>query len=325
MSDLAESRLGRYRLLKLLGRGGMGEVHLAHDDMLDRHVAIKFVAIGKQSDPEARRRLVREAQAAASLDHPSICPVYEVGEAPDGRAYIVMQYVEGETLSARLAQGAMPAREALDICVHIADALAVAHRHGIIHRDLKSSNVMVTPSGLPKLLDFGIAKAVVLPVSAAEAPTLQNDTSDGIILGTPGSMSPEQVQQRPLDGRSDLFALGTLLYECLTGRRPFDARTTLEIIANVLHAQPPAPSSLRADVTEQHDALCLRLMAKEPADRFQSAEEVVGAARLLLSESLRGGTGGVRGPIAPPGTALPGMRGRVLLGAAVAAAWASSR
>src|SRR4051794_2447291 len=146
---------GRYRIVRLLGRGGLGEVYLAHDRTLDRDVAVKFVAPEKLANPDARRRLIREARAAAGLDHPAICTVYETGEADDGRSYMVMQYVEGETLASVLARGPMPVREALMLCVRIAEALGVAHRRGIVHRDLKPGNVMIMPSGHPKLVDFG--------------------------------------------------------------------------------------------------------------------------------------------------------------------------
>ena len=276
-----------YRLLELLGRGGMGEVYLADDLTLRRKVAIKFLLPDKKQDPEARRRLLREAQAAASLDHPGICTVFEMGETADGRIYIVMQYVEGETLARILERGPMPVRDALTICGHLAEALVAAHHHGIVHRDLKPANVMVTPSGRPRLLDLGIAKVVTSAGAAGDAPTTSTGTAAGSLVGTPGYMSPEQLQQRPVDGRSDLFSLGVVLFECLTGRRAFDATTTFELIANVLHVHPPAPSTLRPELTDRHDELCARLLAKDREDRFQSADEVVGAIRLLQPGTSR--------------------------------------
>ncbi len=291
----------------------MGEVHLARDETLGRNVAIKFVSVERRGDADAGRRLVREAQAAAALDHPSICAIHEAGETPDGRAFIVMQYVEGESLSAVLQRGPLPVRDAIALCVHIAEALATAHRHGVIHRDLKPSNVMITPSGRPKLLDFGIAKVVGAPAAVAEAPTSSEGTTGGTILGTPAYMSPEQVQQRPLDGRSDLFSLGVLLYECLTGRRLFQQANVFATIASVLHVAPPAPSTVRRDLTEQHDELCLRLLAKDPLDRFQTAEEVVGAAGMLLTDSARTTIDATRKPVADRG-AQPWISGRSLAG-----------
>jgi tetratricopeptide (TPR) repeat protein len=270
-----------YRLIHLLGRGGMGEVYLAEDLRLNRKVAIKFLLAHKSKDDDARRRLLREAQAAAALDHPCICAVYETGDTADGHAYIVMQYVDGEPLSAILQRGPLPARQALELCGHIAEALSAAHHQGIIHRDLKPANVIVTKSGRPKILDLGIAKVIpgMTPSGDTEADT--GSTAAGDLMGTAGYMSPEQVQHRRLDGRCDLFSLGALLFECLTGRRAFDGSTTFETLANVLHVHPPAPSQLRPELTEAHDNVCRRLLAKDPADRFQAADEVVGALRAL--------------------------------------------
>ena len=286
MPDISGAvEFGRYQLHELLGRGGMGEVFRAHDMALNRDVAIKFVATTKLADPEARGRLLREAKAAAGLDHPGICPVYEAGETPDGRAFIVMQFVDGRPLSELVANGPLPVREALGYAVQIAEALSAAHHNGIVHRDLKPSNVMVEASGRVRLLDFGIAKVIASAPAAANLSTTSVHTTGNALVGTPGYMSPEQIQQRPLDGRADLFALGVLLYECLTGKRPFDAPTPVETVAKVLHVQLPPASSLREGLSDRHDALCERLLAKEPADRFQSADEVVGAIRLLLQET----------------------------------------
>ena len=287
--------LGRYRLIRLLGRGGMGEVYLAADLTLGRDVAIKFVASEKLGDPDARRRLLKEARAAAALDHPYICAVHEIGETADGRAYIVMQYVEGETLSTVLERGPMPVRDALSCAVHIAEALAAAHEHGVVHRDLKPSNVIITPSGRPKLLDFGIAKVMAV-ASDGDTRTAPTGTTAGVLVGTPAYMSPEQMQLRPIDGRSDLFSLGVLILECFTGQRAFQGVTPIATGANVLHVHPPPPSTLRPDLTAAHDELCRRLLAKDPSDRFQSASEVVGAIRLLMPDTSRT-------PAAEPGSA----------------------
>jgi len=263
---------GRYQLHELLGRGGMGEVFRAHDTALDRDVAIKFVAADKLADPEARVRLLREAKAAAGLDHPGICPVYEAGESPDGRAFIVMQFVEGRPLSELATNGLLPVRETLGYAVQIAEALSAAHHRGIVHRDLKPSNVMVDASGRIRLLDFGIAKVMTSAAVATDLSTTSVQTTANKLVGTPGYMSPEQIQQRPLDGRSDLFALGVLLYECLTGKRPFDARTPVETVANVLHVQLPPPSTLRQGLTDRHDALCERLLANPLIEDYEIVE-----------------------------------------------------
>src|SRR5262245_9955848 len=283
----AEQGPGRYRIIRLLGRGGLGEVYLAEDTKLRREVAIKFIAADKIADENARRRFKVEALAAGTLDHPCICAVWDHDAPPDGRAYIVMQYVEGQPLSAVLARGAMPPREALDLCGHVAEALGVAHHKVVIHRDVKPSNIMVTPSGLPKLVDFGIAKVIAETAGSHEGTTTTGEPLTEGIIGTPAYMSPEQLQQQPLDGRSDLFSLGAVLFECLTGRRAFDGRTMPAIAAQVLHEHPPAPSSLRPGLGQQEDELCRRLLAKDRADRFQSADEVVGAIRLLHRDTSR--------------------------------------
>jgi tetratricopeptide (TPR) repeat protein/tRNA A-37 threonylcarbamoyl transferase component Bud32 len=287
MPDAGALDSGRYRIGRLLGRGGLGEVYLAHDHTLGRDVAIKFLNPDKVGHADARRGLLREARAAAALDHPYICTVYEAGETADGRGFIVMQYVEGQTLSDVLQQGAMPIRDALILCADIADALAVAHRRGVIHRDLKPGNIMVTPSGRPKLVDFGIAKVALGREQPPDQSTVTDSVLDDAVSGTPSYMSPEQVQRHTVDGRSDLFSLGLVLFECLTGRRAFRGSTPVEILANILHLHPPAPSSLRTGVTEGYDELCRRLLAKDPADRFQSADEVVGAIRVLLPDTSR--------------------------------------
>jgi len=287
-SSEAEPDPDRYQLIRLLGRGGFGEVHLARDSSLRRQVAIKFVAPDRLGHEDARRQLLHDARAAAALDHQYICTVYEAGETADGRGFIVMQYVDGETLSDLLRRGAMPARDALTLCSRIAEALAAAHEKGIVHRDLKPGNVMITGSGAPKLVDFGIATRMVASAAAAGADTVTDSTISGpLIVGTPSYMSPEQVQHHPLDGRSDLFALGAVLFECLTGRRAFSGPTAIETTGQVLHVHPPAPSTLNPEVTAAEDELCRRLLAKDPADRFQSANEVVGAIRLLLPDTSR--------------------------------------
>ena len=289
----------KYRLIRPLGAGGMGTVYLAHDTTLKRDVAIKFVAADRLGDAAARKRLVREAQAAAALDHPAICAVYEIEIPPDGPACIVMQYVEGETLAARLQRGMMPVREALALTTELAQALAVAHKRGVIHRDLKPQNIMVTPDGRPKLLDFGIATlAEAAPSRAGDSAT--TITTETILAGTPRYMSPEQIAQRPVDGRSDLFSLGCVLYECLTARPAFQGGNALEIYASVLHVHPPPPSTIRLELTPQHDELCRRLLAKEPADRFQTVDELLGALRVMLPDTSSGAdTRTVSGRIEP--------------------------
>jgi tetratricopeptide (TPR) repeat protein len=278
----ADARLSNYRLERLLGAGGMGSVYLARDLALDRPVAIKFISPDRAADPVARQRLIREARAAASLDHPNICVIHEVIDEPGGRACIVMQYVEGETLASKLQTGPLDVRLALSIAADLASALSVAHRHGVIHRDIKPHNIVLTPDNHSKLLDFGLALQN-LPAASNDETTASVLTAPGALAGTPAYMSPEQVQGVPLDGRSDLFSLGSVLYECLTGRRAFIGTTPYETAHNILQVDSPDPSSVRPDLHPQHDELCRRLLAKHRDDRFQSADELLGALRVSSS------------------------------------------
>jgi tetratricopeptide (TPR) repeat protein/predicted Ser/Thr protein kinase len=269
-----------YRIERRLGAGGMGEVYLAHDTKLHRQVAIKFLSA--PDDEHARRRLIREARAAAGLDHPGVCAVYEVGTDPARGDFVVMQYVEGEPLSDRLRRGRLEPTEALQVAERIAEALMAAHARGVVHRDLKPQNIIITPSGRPKLLDFGLAKRALTAAAAAEAPTTAAITRPYAMLGTPGYMAPEQIRNGPVDRRADVFALGCVLYECLTGQRAFPGPTPPDMLAQVLNTDPPPVSSVVPGVGEGVDALCSRLLRKDVKERCQSAEEALGAIRALL-------------------------------------------
>jgi tetratricopeptide (TPR) repeat protein/tRNA A-37 threonylcarbamoyl transferase component Bud32 len=285
-TSASDERLSKYELLRPLGSGGMGEVYLARDRVLQRQVAIKFVSSKRFADPGADRRLVREARAAAALDHPAICPVYDV-LGTDDRTCIVMQYVEGETLAARLKRGPLSPAEALALATSIADALTVAHAAGIIHRDLKPQNIILMPDGRPKLLDFGIAQTQLPPevVASVVTHTATVTTQPGTVVGTPAYMSPEQVLRKPLDGRSDLFSLGAVFFECLTGQAAFQAATDVETWARVVYLTPPAPSSIIRAVTPALDAVVAKLLAKDPADRFASANETVAMLRTFAANA----------------------------------------
>jgi tetratricopeptide (TPR) repeat protein/predicted Ser/Thr protein kinase len=269
-----------YRIERRLGAGGMGEVYLAHDTKLHRQVAIKFLSA--PDDAHARRRLLREARAAAGLDHPGVCAVYEVGTDPARGDFVVMQYVEGEALSDRLRRGRLEPTEALQVAERIAEALMAAHDRGIVHRDLKPQNVIIMPSGRPKLLDFGLAKRALTGAAAAEAQTTAAITRPYAMLGTPGYMAPEQIRNGPVDRRADVFALGCVLYECLTGQRAFPGPTPPDMLGQVLHTDPPPVSSVVPGIGEGVDALCARLLRKDVKERCQSAEEALGAIRALL-------------------------------------------
>lgn len=253
---------------------------LAHDRLLNRAVAIKFLLDSGTSGEEGRQRLLREARAAAALDHPYICAIHEVSTDERGRTFIVMQYVEGETLATRLQRGPLGVREAIDLVSGIADALDAAHRRGVVHRDLKPQNVMITMSGTPKLLDFGIAK-VQRDADDVSNGTTTTHLESGGIAGTPGYMAPEILQGQRADARSDLFSMGVVLYECLTGTRPFRGVTPQEVWGQVLHIEPTRPSRAGARVDPGVDEFCRRLLAKEPGDRFQSAAQAIGALQLL--------------------------------------------
>ena len=310
MSLETGSQIGHYRVERKLGTGGMGAVYLARDTQLDRLVALKLLV--SQSD-EGRRRLLREARAVAKLDHPGICAVHEVGHDDAAGDFIALQYIEGETLLSRLRRGRLKPDEALSIAGRVAEALAVAHRNGIVHRDLKPANIMLTPAGVPKLLDFGLATHLAGSASAAEALTVTPITDPIGAVGTPSYMSPEQVRNETPDVRSDVFSLGAVVYECLTGRRPFAGQTNAEIMGSVLHVEPATVSSVVPAIGPAYDAFCARLLNKQPAGRFQSAEEVLGAIRALVP-SYQFGTGTTSGVAVPPPR--PKSRARVWVTAA---------
>ncbi|MEA2599272.1 MAG: eukaryotic-like serine/threonine-protein kinase [Acidobacteriota bacterium] len=267
-SESADS-IGAYRILEVLGRGGMGEVFLAWDEGLQRRVAIKRIRHDGEITPTLRQRLLREAQAVAGLSHPAIVHVYELQKDDAGDDCIVMEYVEGRTLAATLVGGPLDPALAVRLAGEVASGLAAAHAAGIVHRDLKAENIIVTPSGHAKILDFGLAKPLV---PANGDPTL---TMSGLVLGTCRSMSPEQAKGAEVDERSDLFSLGVMLYEMLTGQPPFRGSGALEILTQVISKDPPRVDTVRPAVPSRLGSLIARLLEKEPAFRPHSAAEVV--------------------------------------------------
>ncbi len=270
---LVGQTVAHFRVVEPLASGGMGVVYRAFDTHLSRPVALKFPLPGQRLDGQVRERFVREARAAAALDHPNICSIYETGEAEDGQLFLAMPLYQGETLKARIARaGPLAIPDALRIAEQIARGLNAAHRAGIVHRDLKPANVMLLPEGEVKILDFGVARV------ADATLTKSRDT-----LGTVSYMAPEQVRGDPLDGRADLWALGVLLYEMSTGRRPFEGPHEIAVAHAILHARAPRPSTLRAEIGVELDALVLGLLAREPDRRPASAEAV--AAELDAMES----------------------------------------
>jgi serine/threonine-protein kinase len=281
--DLPE-RIAHFRVLSLLGKGGMGVVYRAEDEKLRRVVALKVLPAAAEGDDERRRRFMREARSAASLTHPNIAAVHEVGEDA-GRIYIAMELVEGETLRRRIAAGPLPVREAVRIARAIARGLARAHAKGVLHRDLKPDNVLLDPEGEPKILDFGLAKlhepAAPEGASAIEKlETASHDTKDGQLLGTPGYMSPEQAKGTvDVDERSDVFSLGVVLYEMLAGKRPFRGDATLDVLIAASRDKPEPLTGVPPEVA----AIVDKCLAKRPEDRYANARAVVEAMDAVQS------------------------------------------
>jgi serine/threonine protein kinase/Flp pilus assembly protein TadD len=276
---VGELVLGRYRIEAQLGAGGMGEVYLAEDTNLDHKVAIKFLPSYLEADEQAKRRLILEAKAAAQLDHPNICRVYKVKEEAN-RSFIVMQYVDGKTLADRIKDKPLDLREAVDVGMQIVEALAEAHSHGIVHRDIKPRNVMINTRGQVKVLDFGLVKVVGGTIGESNADERSSLlSSPGQRAGTPPYMSPEQACGAAVDARCDLFAVGVILYECLSGRRPFSGDTDKKILAQVRYLDPPPPSQFNPSVPPELDRAILKALAKERGARYQSANDLLGDLR----------------------------------------------
>ena len=269
-SEIAPERIGRYAIERKLGAGGMGVVYAARDERLQRTVALKTLSL-LSDDETARRRFWREARAAASVNHPNVCQIYEIGE-DDGELFIAMELLEGEVLSERLRRGAMNASRAVPIGLEMLSALSALHARGIVHRDLKPSNVFVTPHGV-KLLDFGLARP---EVEAAPDPATDL-TMPGMVMGTPRYMAPEQITGDVVDGRSDLFAAGAILFEMLSGRPAFSGRTIVEIVHATRYEQPPALTGSPA--VAALDRAIRRALSKNPADRFATADDMAAELR----------------------------------------------
>ncbi len=263
-------RFGPYEILDLIGAGGMGEVYRARDTRLGRIVAVKVLAATVSERPAARLRFEREARAISSLSHPNICAVFDVGQ-DDGIEYIVMEYLQGESLAQRLARHALRRDHAFQYAIEIASALAEAHRAGIVHRDLKPGNVVLTAAGA-KLLDFGLAK-LKEPDSDTTGTVSDAITVDGQIVGTMAYMSPEQVQGKPVDARSDIFSFGAMLHEMLTQQRAF-VGSQAQLIAAILSSEPPPPSRIEPQCSPELDHLVARCLAKEPGERWQTAQDL---------------------------------------------------
>jgi tRNA A-37 threonylcarbamoyl transferase component Bud32 len=273
MDEPVPTVISHYRILRRLGAGGMGEVYLAEDSLLGRKVAIKVLPARSIADEKARSRLIREARTAARLDHPNICAIHEVGE-DQSLSFIVMQHVEGETLAERMRREPLELNEALDVAVQVADALAEAHALGIIHRDLKPSNVMLTARGQAKVMDFGLAKLVLDTATDTEASTDLMLTDSGTVVGTAPYMSPEQVRGDALDTRSDLFSFGALLYEAVSGRKPFAAESRAATFSAVLTREPLPLVRFSPQAPEELERIVAKALAKDREQRYQSAKDL---------------------------------------------------
>ena len=287
----AGQKIAHFEVLGKLGAGGMGVVYKARDVHLDRMVALKVLPPARADDAAMRSRLLREARAASALNHSNIVTIYEAGSA-DGIDFIAMEYVEGTTLSRRIPPQGMPVGEAFAVARSIATALAVAHTAGIVHRDLKPANVMVRPDGAVKVMDFGLAKAVIPAIDELEStrtikagtPPREQETAAGAVLGTAPYMSPEQAEGKPVDARSDVFSFGAMLYEMLTGHRAFHGDTLIATISSVLKDTPPPLHHVRREVEPRFEDVVDRCLQKNRDDRYASGAEL---AEALASIAVR--------------------------------------
>ena len=282
----AGTKLDSFEIISPVGAGGMGEVYRARDSVLKRDVAIKVLPEYWSRDPDRLRRFEVEAQAAATLNHPNVISIFHVGRY-EGSPYIVTELLQGETLRERLRHGAMPLREVLDIGGSIAQGLAAAHAAGVVHRDLKPENIFLTKDGRVKLLDFGLAKFDPVASESGSTATVQQVTNPGHVLGTVGYMSPEQVRGRPADTRSDIFALGVILYEMVTGRPAFRKETSAETMSAILKEDPPAISQHSSTTPPGLQRVIARCLTKNAEQRFQHASDV-GFALEALSDTSTG-------------------------------------
>ena len=291
----AGTRLGPYEITDVLGAGGMGEVYRARDTRLDRDVAIKVLPDTFAADPDRLSRFEREARAVAALSHPGILAIHDFGQS-DGLTYAVMELLEGSTLRARLDSSPLPPRRAVDLAGQIVRALGAAHEKGIVHRDIKPENIFITTDGHVKILDFGLARLVPSPIGtlAAAGTRTRVETTDGVVLGTVGYMSPEQVRGVAADHRSDIFSFGVVLYEMLTGRRPFAGSTAVETMNAILKEDPPAMAVSDTAIAPTLGRLVAHCLEKEPAERFQSARDLA-----FSLEALRGSSDTAVGAVVP--------------------------
>jgi eukaryotic-like serine/threonine-protein kinase len=276
--------ISHYRVIGRLGIGGMGVVYEAEDERLPRRVALKFLPDELAGDPDAGRRLTREAATVALLNHPRICTIHEIDQY-EGRPFIVMERLQGDNLKVHMARRKLETVEVLDIADQVADALDAAHAAGIVHRDIKPGNVFVAPDGLVKVLDFGLARRVE---AGDAAPGLEGSTIPGRPVGTTNYMAPERILQLPLDSRCDLFSLGVVIYEMATGRLPFAAASPSETVRNILDSEATPLTDLAPDRPAQLGRIVRRLTAKRADDRYQTAAALRADLTALRKRTSRG-------------------------------------
>src|SRR6185436_8244450 len=290
--------LDPYQVVGLIGEGGMGAVYRAKDTRLDRFVAIKVLTNVAVSDRERLLRFEQEARATGMLNHPNLLTIYDIGRDGDGNPYLVSELLEGETLSTRLLRGPLAARKAVDAALQMALGLAAAHEKGVVHRDLKPDNIFLTRDGRLKILDFGIAK--LTGSAGSDGPTFQMAaTEPGMVLGTVGYMSPEQVRGEPVDHRSDLFALGAIFYEMLSGIRAFKRNSSIETLNAILKEEPPDLTDMLPSLPPAIEHLVRRCLEKDREQRFQSARDLsfnLETLATMSSSSTLSGTPGAPRP-----------------------------
>ncbi|MFQ5927922.1 MAG: protein kinase, partial [Terriglobia bacterium] len=272
--------LGHYRIIEKIGAGGMGEVYRARDERLERDVALKVLPAGALADEAARKRFRKEALALSKLNHPNIETVYDF-DTQDGVDFLVMEHIAGETLDAKVKQGALGEKEVARLGAQLAEGLAAAHAAGVVHRDLKPGNLRVTPDGRLKILDFGLAKLLRPAVDPASAATAESLTETQAVAGTLPYMAPEQLRGETVDARTDLWAAGAVLYEMAAGRRPFEAKLATALTDDILHKPPPSPGRLNPDLSSRLEEITLRCLEKDPEHRYQSARDLLADFRRL--------------------------------------------